>query len=140
MHERSRSCICHPGKHVCKELDRTYPNRKRLSRSRRLYRSRIYLSKKSQGSPKWDLICPRCGIFTECGLSTAKRNINWARHAHKTAVALSSPRARAACEVGPRFSTIMRQGRGSEATEAIFCLQGKKASSYRGAYRVPLFN
>ena len=32
---------------------------------------------------------------------------------------------------------VMRQGRGSEATEAVFAL-GKKASSYRGAYRVPL--
>ena len=35
---------------------------------------------------------------------------------------------------------IMRQGRGSEETEDVFCLRGKKASSYRGAYRVPLFN
>ena len=35
---------------------------------------------------------------------------------------------------------VMRQGRGSEATEAVFCLSGKKASSYRGAYRVPSFN
>ena len=35
---------------------------------------------------------------------------------------------------------IMRQGRGSEATEDVFGLQCKKASSYRGAYRVPLFN
>ena len=34
----------------------------------------------------------------------------------------------------------MRQGRESEATEAVFCLKGKKASSYRGAYRVPLSN
>ena len=58
---------------------------------------------------------------------------------------------------------LMRQGGESEATEAVFCLlakkplhnearprepsdrgrfspMGKKASSYRGAYRVPLFN
>ena len=35
---------------------------------------------------------------------------------------------------------ITRQGRWSEATEAIFLHFGKKASSYRGAYRVPLFN
>ena len=34
------------------------------------------------------------------------RNIHWARHVHKTAVALSSPRARAACDVGPRVSVI----------------------------------
>ena len=34
----------------------------------------------------------------------------------------------------------MRQGRGSEATEDVFCIQDKKASLYRGAYRVPLFN
>ena len=33
-----------------------------------------------------------------------------------------------------------RQGRGSEATEAVFCLYGKKASSYQGAYRVPFLN
>ena len=46
-------------------------------------------------------------IFTECGLSSAERNINCARHAHKTAVALSSARARAACEVGPRFSIML---------------------------------
>ena len=61
------------------------------------------------------------------------------------------------------FSFLMRQGRENEATEAVFYLQakkplhnearprersdrgrflpiGKKASSYRGAYRVPLFN
>ena len=34
----------------------------------------------------------------------------------------------------------MRQGRESEGTEDIFLPSGKKASSYRGAYRVPLFN
>ena len=34
----------------------------------------------------------------------------------------------------------MRQGRGSEATEAVFFPLGKKNISYRGAYRVPLFN
>ena len=28
----------------------------------------------------------------------------------------------------------------STSNEAVFCLQAKKASSYRGAYRVPLFN
>ena len=37
------------------------------------------------------------------------------------------------------FSFLMRQGRGSEATEGRFLHLGKKASSYRGAYRVPLF-
>ena len=48
-------------------------------------------------------------IVTECGLSRAKRNLNWARHAHKTAVALSSHRARAACDDGgPLFDYIFR--------------------------------
>ena len=35
---------------------------------------------------------------------------------------------------------VMRQGRESEATEAFFCLEAKKASSYQDAYRVPLFS
>ena len=38
------------------------------------------------------------------------------------------------------FSFLMREGRGSEATEEVFLPLGKKASSYRGAYRVLLFN
>ena len=38
------------------------------------------------------------------------------------------------------FIMIMRQVRGSEATEAVFFPLGKKASSHRGAYRVPLFS
>ena len=53
----------------------------------------------------------KLNFITECGLTRAK-NINWARHAHKTAVALSSPRARAACDVGPRFSIIFSDNAG----------------------------
>ena len=34
----------------------------------------------------------------------------------------------------------MRQGRGNEATKAVFAYRVNKASSYRGAYSVPLFN
>ena len=34
---------------------------------------------------------------------------------------------------------VMMQGRGSEANEAVFCPR-QKAPSYRGAYRVLLFN
>ena len=56
--------------------------------------------------------------------------------------------------LGQKSLFIMRQGRESEATEAVFafrakkpfhneavfCLESKRASSYRGAYGVPLFN
>ena len=38
------------------------------------------------------------------------------------------------------FSFLLSQGRKNEATEAIFLPKGKKASSNRGAYKVPLFN
>ena len=40
---------------------------------------------------------------------------------------------------GKKSLFMMRQGRGSEATEVVFCLLAKSLS-YRGAYRVPLFN
>ena len=63
-------------------------------------------------------------------MSRAKRDTNWARHAHKTAVALSSPRARAACDVGPRFSIMFSDKcRLSVELDLVF-LSKKNGSSF----------
>ena len=63
-----------------------------------------------------------------------RRQLCWAPEASLGSVWAVSYRS------GPQCILIMRQGRGSEATDAVFLPLGKKASSYRGVYRVPSFN